>query len=84
MKLDHKALAYACAAICGGSVLVVGISNLVNPDYGSEWLLLLASIFPGYTGERSFESVLIGTGYALVAGAAIGWLLGWLYNRLIK
>ncbi len=84
MKLDLKALAYAGAALCGGSTLIVGLINLSVPDYGLEFLELLASLYPGYTAERSVESILIGTGYALIKGAAVGWLTGWLYNRLVK
>lgn len=84
MKLNPKALAYVGAALCGGSVLFIGLVNLSYWDYGREFLELLASVYPGYTAERSFESVLIGTGYALVKGAALGWLFGWLYNRVAK
>ena len=84
MRLNPKALAYAGAALCGGSVLLVGLANLSWPDYGREFLELLASIYPGYTAERSIESVMIGTGYALVKGAVLGWVFGWLYNRLLK
>lgn len=84
MKMDAKALAYAGAALCGASVFVIGLINLSDAGYGREFLELLASVYPGYTAERSFESVLIGTGYALVKGAALGWIFGWLYNRLAK
>ena len=49
-----------------------------------EFLELLASVYPGYSAERTFESVLIGTGYALVKGAVLGWGLAWLYNRLAQ
>ena len=84
MKLDPKALAYTAAALCGASVFVIGLVNLSSPDYGLQFLELLASVYPGYTAERTIESVLIGTGYALVKGAALGWLFGWLYNRLVK
>ena len=84
MKLDPKALAYAGAALCGGSVLFIGLVNVSYADYGREVLELLASVYPGYKAERSVESVLVGTGYALVKGGALGWLFGWLYNRLAK
>ena len=83
-RLDEKALAYTLAALCGGSVLLIGLANLSAPEYGREFLELLASVYPGYTAERTFESVLIGTGYALVKGAALGWVVGWLYNRLAQ
>ena len=84
MRLDPKALAYAGAALWAGGFFIVGLVNLSVPSYGLELLDLLASLYPGYTADRTFESVLIGTGYALVDGAASGWLFGWLYNRLIK
>lgn len=82
--LNQKALAYASAALCGGSALLVGLLNLSSPAYGRELLELLASIYPGYDADRTIESVFIVTGYALVKGAALGWLFGWLYNRLQK
>ena len=83
-KLDPKALSFACAVLCGSAALLVGLINLSSPDYGQEFLQLLASVYPGYDGERTIDSVLILTGYALVKGAAVGWVFGWLYNRLAK
>ena len=82
MRLDPKALAYTAAVLCGGAVFLIGLANLAWPDYGLEFLELAAGLYPGYTAERSFESVLIGTGYALVKGGALGWIGAWLYNRM--
>ena len=84
MRLDPRALAYTGAALWAGGFFIIGLVNLSSSSYGLELLELLASLYPGYTAERTFESVLIGTGYALVGGAASGWLFGWLYNRLTK
>ena len=84
MKLEPRALAYASAALCGLSVFLIGLANLSSPEYGREFLELLASVYPGYSAERTLESVLIGTGYALVKGAAVGWAFAWLYNRVAK
>ena len=84
MALNTKALAYAGAALWGGSFLLVGLINLSVPDYGREFLELLASVYPGYNVDRTIESVMVGTGYALLDGAIGGWLLAWLYNRLVK
>ena len=83
-KLNPKALAYASAAIWGGSVLLVGVANLSSPGYGREFLEWLDAVYPGYTVEGTLNSVMIGTGYALFHGAVAGWLFGWLYNRLAK
>jgi len=84
MKLNAVALAYTGAALCGGSVLLVGLVNLGTPTYGWEFLKLLDSVYPGYTANGTIESVMVATGYALVEGAVLGWGFGWLYNRLLK
>ncbi|MBI4004058.1 MAG: hypothetical protein HY353_03470 [Candidatus Omnitrophica bacterium] len=84
MRVDAKALAYTGAALWAGSFLLVGLVNLSAPTYGLEFLELMASLYPGYTADRTLESVLVGTGYALVDGAIGGWLFGWLYNRLVR
>ena len=83
-RLDGRALAYASAAVCGISALMVGLANLAVPAYGVPCLELLASIYPGYAGAGTLSSVLILTGYALVDGAILGWLFGALYNRLVN
>jgi hypothetical protein len=84
MKLDRRALAYAAAALWAGAVLLVGLVNLGDPTYGLEFLELLGSVYPGYKVERTLESVLVATGYALFEGALAGWLFGWLYHRVTK
>ncbi len=84
MTLDPKAFAYACAALSGASVLVIGLCNLASPGYGNAFLQVLSSVYPGYHAEPTIESVFVGTGYVLFAGGAIGWLFGWLYNRVTR
>jgi len=84
MTLNAKAFAYAGAAVWGATALLVGLANLSSPDYGREFLEALASVYPGYTAERSIEAVLILTGYSLLDGAVAGWLFAWLHNRLVR
>ncbi len=84
MKLDARALAYVGAVLFGGCVLLVGLLNLATPTYGQDFLELLASVYPGYANERTLGGVVIGAGYAFVQGAALGWLVGWLYNRIVQ
>ena len=84
MKLDPRAMAYTLAALWGGGVLLMGLMNLAVPGYAQAVLELLASGYPGYHAEPTIGSVLVGTGYALVEGFVGGWLLSWLYNRLVK
>ncbi len=80
MKLSWKRLAIAAGIGWGGSVLLVGILNLIWPSYGVAFLDLVRSIYPGYTDAGGFGGVIVGTLYALVDGAIGGAILAWLYN----
>lgn len=83
MRLSLKSLAFACALLSGGSILFFGLINLAYPSYGTEYLKIVSSMYPGFHNSRTFVDVLIGTGYGLVDGAIAGLLLGWLYNLFI-
>jgi hypothetical protein len=80
MKLSIKGLAFACGVGWGGSVLLLGILNLIWPSYGVAMLDLARSLYPGYTDAGGFGGVLVGTLYALVDGAIAGAIFAWLYN----
>ena len=80
MKLNLKALAAALALLWAGVVLLVGVANLIWPGYGRSFLLMLASIYPGYAASGSLGDVIVGSLYALVDAAVLGFIFGWLYN----
>jgi hypothetical protein len=80
MTLSVRALAIVSALLWGGGVLFVGLVNLAAPSYGAAFLQCVSSVYPGFHDTRHFLDVLVGTGYALVDGAAGGLLFGWLYN----
>lgn len=84
MKFNVKALALACAILWGGSVLAVGIANLIWSGYALGFLQFLSSFYPGYHATRSIIEVVIVTLYALADGLIGGALFGWLYNCLAK
>jgi len=84
MKLSLKAFTLTCGLIWGGSVLMVGLANLVWPSYGVAFLQLCSSIYPGYHANPTLGSVLVGTGYALVDGAIGGAIFAWVYNLCAK
>ena len=81
MKLSIKGLTIAVALLWGLTFFLVSISNLIWPSYGTEFLELLSTIYPGYKDVGTFGSVIVGTLYALLDGAIGGALLAWLYNR---
>lgn len=82
MGLDIKGLALAGGVLWGAAILAVALGNLIWPPYGTAFLQVMASVYPGYSGEPHVRQVLIGTGYALVDGGVAGALIAWLYNRL--
>lgn len=79
--MKPTALALAVAVVWGLLALLVGVLNLVWPAYGTAFLDLMASVYHGYDAGRTVTQVLILTGYALVDGAILGYLVGWLYAR---
>ncbi|NIR46375.1 MAG: hypothetical protein GWN99_18190 [Gemmatimonadetes bacterium] len=83
MKLSIRAVSLAFGIVWGAAVLLVGLAHLIWPGYGSAFLALLESIYPGYD-VGGFGSVIVGTLYALVDGAVGGAVFAWLYNRLAR
>ena len=84
MKLNLKALTSAFAILWAGVVFIVGAVNLIWPGYGKAFLLMLASIYPGYKASGLFGDMIAGSLYALVDGAIAGLVLGWLYNLFAR
>jgi len=84
MKFNVTALALTASLLWGGAVLLVGLGNMIWPDYGSTFLQLMASIYPGYHPGNGMGSVIAGTVYAMIDGAIGGMIFGWLYNWLAQ
>ncbi len=80
MRLSLKSLMCACGLLWGGAVLFVGLLNLASASYGTVFLKLTSSVYPGFHASRTSADVLVGTIYGLLDGAVAGLLLGWLYN----
>ena len=63
MRLSPEALAATAAIFLGGSTLLIGAANLLEPSYGADHLRSISSVYPGFEASRTLESVLIGTAY---------------------
>ena len=83
MKLSMKALATTSALLWGGCILFVGIVRFAFPTYGTEFLRVVSSIYPGYDAAPTATSTLIGTLWGLVDGAVGGFLFALIYNRAL-
>jgi hypothetical protein len=82
MRLSLRGLALSFGILWGGCVFLVGLGNLVWPEYGTALLDIARSIYPGYGKTSGLWGVIVGTLYALLDGAIAGLIFGWLYNRL--
>ncbi len=84
MKLNVKAFAVVAALTWGIlAMLLTGIANLIWPNYGREFLQVMASVYPGYHATRSLIQVIVGALYGLVDGAVGGAVFAWLYNCFV-
>jgi len=84
MKMDVRAVAITSGLLWGGGVLAVEALNRVSPGYGSGFLKMIASCYPGYKGRRNAKQIALGAGYAVLDGATSGLIFALLYNRLAQ
>lgn len=82
MQISVKALSITFAIMWGGAMLLVGLAQLIWPPYGAGFLQTMASVYPGYTAAPALGQVIVGTVYGVIDAAIIGFLAGWIYNRL--
>lgn len=80
MKLSLKGLAVAAAVVWAGALFFVGVANLADTTYGTEFLRMMASLYPGYEGQPSLSQLIILVLYGLADGGFCGLLIAWLYN----
>ncbi|HOW28132.1 MAG TPA: hypothetical protein PK876_06495 [Elusimicrobiota bacterium] len=79
-RKTHKAAAVTGSILIGACFLLVGLFNLLWPDYGSEFLNTFGTLYPGYNSTDGLASVAVGTVYGLVSGAAVGFAVSWLHD----
>lgn len=83
MKLNLKAFMLTAGIFWALAIFLTGIANLLSAGYGSMFLQVIASVYPGYQASGSFWDLIVGTLYALVDGAFSGLIFAWLYNFLL-
>jgi hypothetical protein len=79
--LDGAILALVFGLIAGVGLFAMTAILIVEagPDTGAH-LKLLSNFFPGYS--VTWRGAFIGFLWAFASGAAVGWLIGYLYNRV--
>ncbi|MEJ2725286.1 MAG: hypothetical protein P8175_11725 [Deltaproteobacteria bacterium] len=53
MRLNIKAMAFTLGILWGAIVLLTGLANLIWSGYGTGFLQILASVYPGYKASGS-------------------------------
>jgi hypothetical protein len=80
MKLSLRAAVIAAAILWGGAVLLVGLMNFADPNYGTSFLQMTNSLHPWFHRAHSMGSVLGHTVEGAFDGAVAGVLFVLLYN----
>ncbi len=82
-RLNARAWGLALGLLCGiglfiaTNILILKGGPVVGPHLG-----LLGAYLPGY--RVTFTGSLIGLGYGIVIGYGAGWLMGRVYNALVR
>ena len=84
MRLSLRAAVIAAAILWGGAILLVGLINFVDPNYGTTILQMTNSVYPWFHSTRSIGSVLGRTVEGGLDGAIGGILFAWLYNCFVR
>ncbi len=80
MKLSIKGLAISAALIWGIALLILGSANLMFSGYGSNFLEVIGSVYPGYHPGTGISSVVVGSLYGVVDAGIGGAIFAWFYN----
>ena len=84
MRLNVKALAFTAASLWGAVMLLVGFAHFIWPGYGTAFLDVMASLYPGYEVTPTMDAVILGTLYGFLDGAIAGLIFSWLYNVFVR
>jgi hypothetical protein len=80
MRISLKAMVIAAAILWGGAILLVGLINLADPNYGVNFLQMTNSVYPWFHTTHTWGSVIGRTLEGALDGAIAGIIFAWLYN----
>ncbi len=83
MKLSIKGTAIAAGLLWGSAILIVGLINLARPEYGTNFLAMMNSVYPWFHSSHGAASVVIGTVDGVIDGAIAGLLFTLFYNATL-
>jgi len=81
MNFNVRAFAVASGVLWAVVMFVTTLFAAMN-GYATDFLLVMASIYPGFS--LTYMGAFIGAIYGFIDGFVGGWLFAWLYNRFLK
>ncbi len=84
MRLSIVSTAIAAGILWGSGILLVGLVNLARPEYGTNFLMMMNSVYPWFHSSHTISSVIVGTVDGVLDGIVAGCLFGWLYNLTLS
>lgn len=75
-------MAISGGILWGAAILLVGLINLTDPNYGVNFLQMTSSVYPWFHTTHTLSSVLIGTIDGAVDGALAAMIFAGIYNGL--
>jgi len=84
MRLNVIALSLTAGLLWAAVMLVVGLMHYAWPPYGSRFLEVMESVYPGYDIDGSPWRLLVGTVYGLIDGAFAAAVFGLVYNAFAR
>lgn len=82
MRLSLRAMGISGGILWGAAILLVGLINLSDPNYGMNFLQMTSSVYPWFHTTHTLGSVLVGTIDGAVDGALAAVIFAELYNTL--
>lgn len=82
MRLSVKGFSIACALSWAGCILFVELVHLARPEYGTQFLAGMSSVYPWFHSAGTIGNALTVEGF--IDGLLGGALFAWLYNLAAK
>ena len=78
------ALGVTLGVLWAASMGIIGAIHTLLPDYGSDFLQMMASLYPGILNSGTIPGSVVGGLYGLVDGFLAGFVVAWVYNFVLK
>ena len=78
--MSVKSLTLSSAILWSLAMLLVGLVHMAVPSYGTDFLRMMSSVYPGADTAPTLGRTLLGAIYGFADGAIAGCIFGLLYR----